>query len=64
MLDNSPKFKLKKRNTCLNLPKFSTEQVGKIKSFKVKFCKIETPNCSKPSKCNPCHWVTTTTTKL
>ncbi len=35
VLDNSQKFKLKKRNTCLNLPKFSREQVGKLKFFKV-----------------------------
>lgn len=53
VLDNSQKFKLKKRNTCLNLPKFSREQVGKLKFFKVEFCKIETPNCSRLNKLQP-----------
>ncbi len=53
MLDNSQKFKLKKRNTCLNLQKFSREQVEKIKFFKVEYCKIETPNCSIPHKLHP-----------
>lgn len=53
MLDNSQKFKLKKWNTCLNLPKFSREQVGKNRFFKVEFCKIEIPNCSRPNKLQP-----------
>ncbi len=64
MLDNFQKFKLKKQNTCLNLPKLSRGQVEKIKFFKVEFCKLKLLIVLDQTNWNPCHWVTTTTAKL